>query len=124
MNNESKVAEYIETLSLLKRDKEEVSNVILGYMTDCQEKDKRIAELTAHVWRLREGLELIKRHGKHLAYTYEACNRTLNTTPAQSLAIVRSEAIRAAHVYAVGQSAEHCPEAWLEFADMIERSDS
>jgi len=43
--NESKVEQYMNTLFLLKRDKEELSNVILGYMIDCQTKDKRINEL-------------------------------------------------------------------------------
>lgn len=43
--NESKVEQYMNTLSLKKRDKEELSNVILGYMIDCQTKDKRINEL-------------------------------------------------------------------------------
>ena len=44
--NESKVEEYMNTLSLLQRDKEEVSNVIRGYMLDCQMKDNELMVLT------------------------------------------------------------------------------
>lgn len=41
------VRKYLDTLSLLQRDKEEVENVMLGYMADCEAKDKRIDKLEA-----------------------------------------------------------------------------
>ena len=47
--NESKVEEYMNTLSLLQRDKEEVSNVIRGYMLDCQMKDNEIEVLNKKI---------------------------------------------------------------------------
>ena len=47
--NDSKVEEYMNTLSLLQRDKEEVSNVIRGYMLDCQMKDNEIEVLNKKI---------------------------------------------------------------------------
>ena len=39
------VRQYVEGLMLRREEKEEVENVILGYMADCAAKDARIEEL-------------------------------------------------------------------------------
>lgn len=53
-SNETIVAEYMSTLSLLQRDKEEVSNVILGYMSDCQMKDNEIEVLNKKLKQIQD----------------------------------------------------------------------
>lgn len=37
--------EYVQTLKLKQQEREEVENVIAGYIADCEAKDKRIDEL-------------------------------------------------------------------------------
>jgi hypothetical protein len=47
MGAQETVRKYMETLTMVKRDREEVENVILGYMSDCEAKDKRIDKLAS-----------------------------------------------------------------------------
>jgi hypothetical protein len=54
-DNISSVRKYMETLNLSKRNKEEVENVILGYMSDLQ-------AIEAKADKLEKALEAIKLH--------------------------------------------------------------
>ena len=54
---EESVNRYVSTLQISNRDKEEASNVILGYMTDCVAKDKRIYELEAALTEIKDRFE-------------------------------------------------------------------
>lgn len=51
------VRKYLDTLSLLQRDKEAVENVILGYMTDCEMKDNEIEVLNKKIENLETAIQ-------------------------------------------------------------------
>jgi hypothetical protein len=48
------VKRYVEGLTLRREEKEEVENVILGYIADCTAKDKRIEELETFLLHLQK----------------------------------------------------------------------
>lgn len=106
-DNLDSVKKYMDTLSMRGKEKEEISNLILGYMSDCQSLEQQVKELRAHNARLRgiliNRLDLIRcgigsNYGgypmEHELYT--SVERVITETECQSLAALQAEAIEQA----------------------------
>jgi hypothetical protein len=78
MTELSEVArEYVETLILTRPQKEEVENVLTGYMVDCIAKDKRIDELEKALKDIKIHQELVS---GQKGVTWHIVDRALNGT--------------------------------------------